>query len=846
MKKEKKTTNLNRLVVTLLMGIAALTAQAEDGDRWEAVGVIDGEGNELSCTFRVVSEDDGTVKFVKTPGRLDTFTGKTASYVTMLDEVEHDGKKYTVVEIGDSAFFLAEIREVRHMSAGVKKIDNDAFLSCFHMEAVNLPEGLEDIGNSAFDSCWDLIATITNGETDDAFYLPSSVKHIGEEAFNGCEAYIRLNEGLQTIDRFAFKGCNALTEVTIPSTVLDIYPGAFANCSYLQNIFVHPDNPKYYDIGGVLYYDEEGEYGTLRCLHQFPGGRTGRYDIDDRTDAISENAFFNVQLSEVFIPMTVSEIQTYAFNLCDYIKSVYVEWTGYIPSIPDNAFHSHFFAEKTLLYIPDEATGMTADDILNLYLDNNTNRFFAGVEFYTPKNLGLRIAGNNISRTKTFGIETGVTAGTVNYEIANRKLVLTDATIDATGNDAYGIENIDIDGLTIELNGTNTIRTFGAGMSLTDDNTIVGPGSLKIESEQERGIIISRGRLDIVDATLDIDSRGGDISGEMEAYVNITNSSLMLRPTGSLGVATVNNLTQMNLYDSHFDQPLFAEFWPWLGCVVDRHGEPSEGYITIRPSNGYDLFVGTLVTDANKDDITFSGLSRGTASFDPERKLLTLDNVRMESDPGLIYNRVPGLIVKLVGANSLVSYEDGITLYSDATFTGDGSLQVTSDGSVGILIDEDYTKLAISNTTMNIYGAQGSVYGREGGEERSVVVNNSNVVMHADPMVDVTKYLSDFELNNCHFFDMNHYFDASYGGICNYDDNGRLENYYPVEIVAAGQPTGIGNEELNEELRMKSEESLIAGGDLESPTVYDLQGRRINGLPSRGIYIIGTRKVVLK
>ena len=312
-------------------------------------------------------------------------------------------------------------------------------------------------------------------------------------------------------------------------------------------------------------------------------------------------------------------------------------------------------------------------------------------------------------------------------------------------------------------------------------------------------------------------------------------------------MATVNNLTQMNLYDSHFEQPMFGEFWPSVGCVVDRYGKPAEGYITIRPSNGYDLFVGTLVTEANKDDITFSGLSRGTASYDPESKILTLDNVRMESDPGLIYNRVPGLIVKLVGANSLVSYEEGVTLYSDATFTGSGSLQVTSAGSVGILIDEDYTELTIHDTTMNIYGAQGSVYGREGGEERSVVVNNSNVVMHADPMVDVTKYLSDFELNNCHFFDMNHYFDASYGGICNYDDNGRLENYYPVEIVADGQPTGIGNEELNEELRMKNEESRDA--------VYDLQGRRIRrggtafppaqGTPSRGIYIIGTRKVVV-
>ena len=832
MKEKKKTTNLNRLLVTLLMGIAALTAQAEDGDRWEAVGVIDGQGNEVPCTFSVVSEYHGTVKFVKTPGRDNTFTDKTAVYVTMLDKVEHDGKKYTVVEIGDSAFSSLPLEKVDHMSAGVKKIGNYAFRNCHQLEAVNLPEGLEEIGIYAFQWCQQLKATITDGETDDAFYLPSSMKHIRGSVFSFCDRVdIKLNEGLQTIDRLAFQSCEALTEVTIPSTVTYMHYNIFEWCDKLQNIFVHRDNPKYYDIDGVLYCVEEGEYGTLCCLQEFPDARTGRYDIDDRTNVIGKEAFAFSQVSEVFIPMTVGEIEKDAFYKCGKLTSVYVEWTGYIPPIHVYAFDK-FTAENTLLYIPNEATGMTADDILNFYLANDINRFFAGVEYYTPKVLSeLRIAGYGIPRTKTFGIEKGVTAGTVDYETANRKLVLTDATIDATGNDACGIENIAVDGLTIELNGTNTIRTFGAGMSLTDDNTIVGPGSLKIESEQAEGILISRGRLDIVDATLDIDSRGGDISGEMEAYVNITNSALKLRPTGASGVATVNNLTQMNLYDSHFDQPLFAEFWSWLGCVVNRLGEPAEGYISIQPSNGYDLFVGTMVTDANKDDITFSGLSSGTASYDPENKILTLDNVRMESDPQLIYNHVPGLIVKLVGYNSLVSYEEAITLYSDATFTGSGSLQVTSDGQVGILIGGDYTKLTIHDTTMNIYGALGAVYGSEGGEERSVVVNNSNVVMHADPMVDVTKYLDDFELNDCHFFDMNHYFDSSYGGICNYDDNGRLENYYPVEIVADGQPTAINT----------------VGCDTVSPhqQVYDLQGRQVQN-PQRGIYVVGSRKVVVK
>ncbi len=99
---------------------------------------------------------------------------------------------------------------------------------------VKLPEKLEYIREAAFKGCVKL----------ESINFPSSLKGIGKEAFqkNSKLGLIRLPEGLEYIGENAFKDCGGLAkygpikEVVLPSTLKDLYHGAFA-CQIIKLVF---------------------------------------------------------------------------------------------------------------------------------------------------------------------------------------------------------------------------------------------------------------------------------------------------------------------------------------------------------------------------------------------------------------------------------------------------------------------------------------------------------------------------------------------------------------------------------------------------------------------------------
>ena len=50
--------------------------------------------------------------------------------------------------------------------------------------------------------------------------------------------------GVETIERYAFDGCNNIRKITIPNSVMYIENNAFANCTYLEEVII-PDSVKY-------------------------------------------------------------------------------------------------------------------------------------------------------------------------------------------------------------------------------------------------------------------------------------------------------------------------------------------------------------------------------------------------------------------------------------------------------------------------------------------------------------------------------------------------------------------------------------------------------------------------
>ena len=66
----------------------------------------------------------------------------------------------------------------------------------------------------------------------------SSATQINEMEFQNCKQLqeVIFNEGLRTIEIYAFNGCNSLKSIILPSTVTDLYAGAFGSCKRLRDV----------------------------------------------------------------------------------------------------------------------------------------------------------------------------------------------------------------------------------------------------------------------------------------------------------------------------------------------------------------------------------------------------------------------------------------------------------------------------------------------------------------------------------------------------------------------------------------------------------------------------------
>ncbi len=178
---------------------------------------------------------------------------------------------------------------------GGSALQSYALSGCKGLRSVTLPDGLLRVGEGAFSDCPAL----------ETLVLPDTLESLGAWALRGCTSlsHILLPDGLLRVGEGAFYGC-ALTEISLPASIVEIPDSAFNGCASLANVTSGAAIEK---IGGNAFYG-------CTSLSSFPFAEGLR--------VVGVSAFYASALERAELPDGVTEIGYGAFQRCASLRAV--------------------------------------------------------------------------------------------------------------------------------------------------------------------------------------------------------------------------------------------------------------------------------------------------------------------------------------------------------------------------------------------------------------------------------------------------------------------------------------------------------------------------------------------
>jgi len=231
------------------------------------------------------------------------------------------------------------------------------------IKSVVVETGISRLGSGAFRAS----QYPTGNQYITSVSLPNGLTSIGGGCFSGSHfTEITLPNTLNTIENLAFMGCEGLTSLHIPASVINIvdnstYQGNITfECRNLTSITVDAGNPNYSSLDGVLFNKNQTR------LMAFPQNKGGDYTIPSTVTLVDAHAFdgWNTVLTSVTVPASVVNLQSWPYNpdpgffsSCVAITSISVNSSNSVYTSDDGILYNK--NKTTLLYYPQRKAGTT-------------------------------------------------------------------------------------------------------------------------------------------------------------------------------------------------------------------------------------------------------------------------------------------------------------------------------------------------------------------------------------------------------------------------------------------------------------------------------------------------------